>query len=441
MNNQRAIYSELKLASNPRRQPRKPKETKSSISVTEQEITYAELILQNAPQNFQRNDKTNYCKDILYLPEKLIAGILGIVCFILVVTVVTVVLTPSYHCSGCPKDWLTYSNSCYYISVEKKTWNESLGACASKNSNLLYIDSEEEKELLGSLMPASWIGVFRESKDHPWLLTNGSPFKLKYSYPKAQSLTSHSHKMNKQRVNYSEHNLAKDPKRLQKQSKSSKSSILAAEQETTHLEPGLQNASQDHQNNERTCYYTVLPSPPGKLTAEILGIICLVLVVTLFKVMVLIPLGAFHKHNPELAKHDTCTRWQKRRSTLLTSKGRGNSFPFFLGWLIAVAMVIRFIIMVTVLSAIFVNRSYCGPCPKNWMCYRNNCYQFFNENKNWYQSQASCMSQNASLLKIYSRVDQDFFKLVKSYHWIGLAKIPTNGSWQWEDGSILSPNQ
>ncbi|XP_006141642.2 NKG2-D type II integral membrane protein [Tupaia chinensis] len=162
--------------------------------------------------------------------------------------------------------------------------------------------------------------------------------------------------------------------------------------------------------------------------------------------------GAFHKHNPELAKHDTCTRWQKRRSTLLTSKGRGNSFPFFLGWLIAVAMVIRFIIMVTVLSAIFVNPfnqevsislegSYCGPCPKNWMCYRNNCYQFFNENKNWYQSQASCMSQNASLLKIYSRVDQDFFKLVKSYHWIGLAKIPTNGSWQWEDGSILSPNQ
>lgn len=84
--------------------------------------------------------------------------------------------------------------------------------------------------------------------------------------------------------------------------------------------------------------------------------------------------------------------------------------------------------------------NYCGPCPKNWICYRNNCYQFFNESKNWYQSQASCMSQNSSLLKIYNKDDQDFFKLVKSYHWMGLVQVSTNGSWQWEDGSILLPN-
>ncbi|OWK03826.1 KLRK1, partial [Cervus elaphus hippelaphus] len=70
----------------------------------------------------------------------------------------------------------------------------------------------------------------------------------------------------------------------------------------------------------------------------------------------------------------------------------------------------------------------------------NNCYQFFNESKSWYQSQASCMSQNSSLLKIYSKDDQDIFRLVKSYHWMGLVQVSTNGSWQWEDGSILSPN-
>ncbi|XP_062932200.1 NKG2-D type II integral membrane protein [Cynocephalus volans] len=172
-----------------------------------------------------------------------------------------------------------------------------------------------------------------------------------------------------------------------------------------------------------------------------------------------------HDYNFELAKRDTSTRHQKQsftpvtskrreqRFTPATSKRRENSSSFYLSRFIAVAMGIRFIVMAMIWSAIFIHSlsnqevpvslkgNYCGPCPKNWICYRNNCYQFFNENKNWYQSQASCMSQNSSLLKIYSRVEQDFLKLVKSYHWMGLVQIPTNGSWQWEDGSFLSPSQ
>ncbi|XP_077026153.1 NKG2-D type II integral membrane protein isoform X2 [Tamandua tetradactyla] len=158
-------------------------------------------------------------------------------------------------------------------------------------------------------------------------------------------------------------------------------------------------------------------------------------------------------YNFELAKHDASTRRQHRRSTLTTSKCRESSSPFFPGRFIAVLMAIRFIVVVTICTIIFKNslfnegssmslkEGYCGPCPKNWICYRNTCYQFSNESKSWYQSRASCMSQNSSLLKIYSKEDQDFFKLVRSYHWMGLVQIPTNGSWQWEDGSILLPNQ
>ncbi|XP_008060999.1 NKG2-D type II integral membrane protein-like [Carlito syrichta] len=164
-------------------------------------------------------------------------------------------------------------------------------------------------------------------------------------------------------------------------------------------------------------------------------------------------MSEFHNFKLKLPKPDPATRYQMQRSTLVTSKYTGQSSPFFLCRFIAVAMGIRFIVMVTIWSAIFINslfnqevpislkESYCGPCPKNWICYKNNCYQFFNESKNWYESQASCMSQNSSLLQIYSKVDQDFLKLVKSYHWMGLIQIPTNGSWQWEDGSILSNNQ
>ncbi|XP_034884120.1 NKG2-D type II integral membrane protein isoform X2 [Mirounga leonina] len=154
-----------------------------------------------------------------------------------------------------------------------------------------------------------------------------------------------------------------------------------------------------------------------------------------------------HNYNSELVKHGTSPQWQKRKSTLITRKCGENPSPFLVARAIAVAMGIHFIIMVMICGAIIVHspislqESYCGPCPKNWICYRNNCYQFFNESKSWYQSQASCMSQNSSLLKIYSREDQDFFKLVKSYHWMGLIQIPANGSWQWEDGTILLPSQ
>ncbi|CAK6443683.1 unnamed protein product [Pipistrellus nathusii] len=113
-------------------------------------------------------------------PEKVFACILGVICLILMYSIVRAIhFMPSHHCDHCPLEWFTYSNNCYYISTEYKTWNESLQACASKNSTLLYIDNEEEKEFLNSIFPPSWIGVFRTSSDHPWMLINGSPFKLK----------------------------------------------------------------------------------------------------------------------------------------------------------------------------------------------------------------------------------------------------------------------
>ncbi|XP_058599665.1 NKG2-A/NKG2-B type II integral membrane protein-like isoform X2 [Neofelis nebulosa] len=161
MNSQEVTYAELNLMKDSKRQQMKPKGTKSSISVTEQELLYAELNLQNASQDLQGNDKNYHCK-ATEIPEQKNLSL-------------TTKIQKAHHC-GCPKEWFVYSNNCYYISTERKSWNESFMSCASNNSNLLYIDDEEEMYMLDFFIRSSWCRVSQTRNNSSWLWPKGLTF-------------------------------------------------------------------------------------------------------------------------------------------------------------------------------------------------------------------------------------------------------------------------
>ncbi|XP_067098586.1 C-type lectin domain family 4 member E-like isoform X2 [Osmerus mordax] len=76
-------------------------------------------------------------------------------------------------CSPCNHGWTKLDSSCYYISTEQKTWEESRQDCRQRGARLVIINSEKEQTILTELKLRVWIGL-SEISDGIWQWVDGS---------------------------------------------------------------------------------------------------------------------------------------------------------------------------------------------------------------------------------------------------------------------------
>ncbi|XP_067098585.1 CD209 antigen-like isoform X1 [Osmerus mordax] len=77
-------------------------------------------------------------------------------------------------CSPCNHGWTKLDSSCYYISTEQKTWEESRQDCRQRGARLVIINSEKEQELLTLLNIRVWIGLWDKNSNRVWKWVDGA---------------------------------------------------------------------------------------------------------------------------------------------------------------------------------------------------------------------------------------------------------------------------
>ncbi|XP_045055294.2 asialoglycoprotein receptor 1 [Desmodus rotundus] len=79
-------------------------------------------------------------------------------------------------------------------------------------------------------------------------------------------------------------------------------------------------------------------------------------------------------------------------------------------------------------------------CPINWLEHESSCYWFSRTGKSWPEAENYCQLENAHLVVINSRQEQDFVQqhIGSSFTWIGLTD--PEGVWKWVDGTDYETN-
>ncbi|XP_029599503.1 C-type lectin domain family 4 member E-like isoform X1 [Salmo trutta] len=83
----------------------------------------------------------------------------------------------------CPQGWKKLGSSCYYVSTESKSWEESRQDCRNRGADLVVINSQEKQTLVNWLCGRKnyvWIGLTDSVTEGTWKWVDDTPLTTKY---------------------------------------------------------------------------------------------------------------------------------------------------------------------------------------------------------------------------------------------------------------------
>uniref|UniRef100_A0A8C9UX47 C-type lectin domain-containing protein n=1 Tax=Spermophilus dauricus TaxID=99837 RepID=A0A8C9UX47_SPEDA len=81
--------------------------------------------------------------------------------------------------SCCPKNWKSFSSSCYFFSTDAKSWNSSQENCSRMEAHLVVINSKEEQDFLTQNMAktaAYFVGLSDPEGHGHWQWVDQTPY-------------------------------------------------------------------------------------------------------------------------------------------------------------------------------------------------------------------------------------------------------------------------
>ncbi|XP_072317829.1 natural killer cells antigen CD94-like, partial [Eucyclogobius newberryi] len=81
--------------------------------------------------------------------------------------------------SVCSEPWRRFKCSCFFVSLEPKTWSQSKDDCEKRGANLTVIENRAKQEFFKDLRMENdlWIGLYYHKKKWTWV--NGILFAYK----------------------------------------------------------------------------------------------------------------------------------------------------------------------------------------------------------------------------------------------------------------------